>query len=1045
MANPQFSSDFDKALVAKLSKHFVEFQRNEESALQMICIELSNEQNVALPCWKHLRTYFKRSLVLKLSQYTKDHELVDRLQYPYLRKVYSVVIKFVDKGPSENPKENFVENALFIRSVIDGIYDPAVVAAYKRRGNKRTRVYVYINVSDPRYKLSADQRELLLQIERNNNKRRKNKPGHQLEAGTWHDAGSGAAVVLDGVPVTIETVASPTQPSSNGSARRLLDEESLDINTQEYDRIIKDSLEPEIPSPPKRRRFTITSDVGSEDSDNVTSSECEEDFIFIDPSDILTAYSGRVDVSRDPLQMTRSQQMLSPQVPSQSVPAADGEKDSVTSQPLFTPASGESAKTSTVPEKTVGAVDEVQDLDNPTDLTEVPYNCKFILVDSDGSDSELEISSGSAARTASSEDVVIVDQSSGESDSSLVQDNTESNPTEQRTIAEKADQSETAQVEERTTSSSGVADGSAAGPSLAIREEDLVAKSQPPTLILQEEAVVKGNRRAEDPPALPATEVTIDENATGTEHSVRSEADSAVHSGSESEILTVSSSDLSNVTPVEVVQPQQGNETGTTDEERPSNVALNVSSTTSDGLVANATVEPGKPAPQLPVVKREPVIRDLDLDELTEIPDNCKNLFLDSDSDSDSDSDGDDQTADSAVENPNGPVTNCESAAGIASDSDVVRAAQNVGFNQQVTTVSIPTEKRTTAEQSAGKTSIVEESEPPQIPNQIPERTRNVEDGSVLPQGNLVANNQPPNETSTAEGSRSTQHAEKPPDAESVPDERENADLAEASSSAAANVEFAQPGQSNNIAAENPSKDSAVDAGRNTSSNDSTQDTSWQTIEELTVYEDQIVPRVELESVELPKVPSINGVDEPVPQPTVPHRWAAHHRALEPVIRSHAALYDTLRQRWPQLFHRSPTSLFCDLNSLNGAIASTLFATLAKPTDVVQLVQMRAMVDALALRIAHGVTPQELDPTQRPLRRPVLAERNWEVVVTALESLEEEEESPAVKRIKISETGSSGFSLESNSPVVICLSDSEDSPSLRLPVRKKRQYRIRQN
>lgn len=101
------------------------------------------------------------------------------------------------------------------------------------------------------------------------------------------------------------------------------------------------------------------------------------------------------------------------------------------------------------------------------------------------------------------------------------------------------------------------------------------------------------------------------------------------------------------------------------------------------------------------------------------------------------------------------------------------------------------------------------------------------------------------------------------------------------------------------------------------------------------------------------------------------------------------------------------------------------------------------MVDPLAIRIAYGLTPLELERAQQAANRshrPVLAERKWNIVV---ESVEGGDWSPAPKRIKISEAGYASYTVQSNSPVVICLSDSEDSPSVQLPVRKRRQPRVR--
>ncbi|EDS28343.1 conserved hypothetical protein [Culex quinquefasciatus] len=314
MTNPQYSFAFSKKLIETLAKHFEEVQRDEQSGWKRIALELNDFDGVPLQCWQVLRAYFKRSLVFKLSKtrFTDDQELIDRLQYPYLRKVYSITVSFVDKAPNE--KENAEDNVLFTKSVLDGTYDPAVVAMYKRYACKGRRVSVYINVNDPRYKLRADQRELLMQIEQR--RARKHKPVRQLEAGVWHDAASGSRVGgTEGDPVVIEQVASPVQ-KANGSVRRLLDDESLDINTQEYEQMMKDSLEPQLLSLPKRRRFTIDSTVDSEEEQDeleatsvidLTSSdsECQNSIVFVDPNDQFA--NSLFNATHDPLQMSNAQ------------------------------------------------------------------------------------------------------------------------------------------------------------------------------------------------------------------------------------------------------------------------------------------------------------------------------------------------------------------------------------------------------------------------------------------------------------------------------------------------------------------------------------------------------------------------------------------------------------------------------------------------------------------------------------------------------------------------------------------------------------------
>ncbi|XP_039440971.1 mucin-17-like [Culex pipiens pallens] len=474
MTNPQYSFAFSKKLIETLAKHFEEVQRDEQSGWKRIALELNDFDGVPLQSWQELRAYFKRSLVFKLSKtrFTDDQELIDRLQYPYLRKVYSITVSFVDKAPNE--KENAEDNVLFTKSVLDGTYDPAVVAVYKRYACKGRRVFVYINVNDPRYKLRADQRELLMQIEQR--RARKHKPVRQLEAGVWHDAASGSRVGgTEGDPVVIEQVASPVQ-KANGSVRRLLDDESLDINTQEYEQMMKDSLEPQLPSLPKRRRFTIDSTVDSEEEQDeleatsvidLTSSdsECQNSIVFVDPNDQFA--NSLINATHDPLQMSNAQLEANSQESQEG-----GEKDTVTSEPLFTPSSGESAKNNSEhpvePEQTVSQ--------EPARKAEVQNV---------SSDAVPVVQSSSSAKTLMADIAAITNQHEV--------------PLQ---LPNKAPIDE-----ERST---------APASSEIIRAEDLVAKSQPPTLILKEEPSPAGESRPpvtvkeeslDDPPARSAKKV----------------------------------------------------------------------------------------------------------------------------------------------------------------------------------------------------------------------------------------------------------------------------------------------------------------------------------------------------------------------------------------------------------------------------------------------------------------------------------------------------------------------------------------------------------
>lgn len=216
-----------------------------------------------------------------------------------------------------------------------------------------------------------------------------------------------------------------------------------------------------------------------------------------------------------------------------------------------------------------------------------------------------------------------------------------------------------------------------------------------------------------------------------------------------------------------------------------------------------------------------------------------------------------------------------------------------------------------------------------------------------------------------------------------------------------------------------------------------------------------------------PEVVLVVPEETPVAAKSKLQRWQAHHAALEPFVRSHRTLYDTLRQRWPQLFQPG-SSLFRNLNDISSVIFTTLFPHL-NPSNPGRMVKLRFMVDHLVFRIVYGTNLQELRGPKEPARlppspppAPTLAEeverhtqRTWEIEVTSSSSSKSGAAAPpASKRIRI-ESSSAGSVLGRDagngngqngidvSTITIELSDSEDSPSVVLPVRKKRNYRIR--
>ncbi|XP_055642431.1 uncharacterized protein LOC129779168 isoform X2 [Toxorhynchites rutilus septentrionalis] len=335
------STAFNNSIVKKLAEYYTDYCRDEITTWKRITLELLNEhedQQYNKLSWQDLRNYFKRSLVYHLSQLeiAGNSELVDRLQYPYLRKVYVVTIMLLDHYPANtsNHKINnsiVRDNKLFIKYITNGNYDPLVVDAFKRHGKKGVRVYVPINVEDPIYQLTKDEIQFLFRVEQirtDYNKRGKERSQVPPTA----SATAGSPVVLDGVPVQIQNA---SQSRNCFSVRNLLEEESLTVNTQEYADIIKESLEQELP--PLVQSVMNDDTEGSLTFANRSNFSCRNEVVYLDQDEILNA-TGMLVVNQDPLYLSCQSNNISRRTSSVCG------NESVNLSAMLTPCSGNSSR-----------------------------------------------------------------------------------------------------------------------------------------------------------------------------------------------------------------------------------------------------------------------------------------------------------------------------------------------------------------------------------------------------------------------------------------------------------------------------------------------------------------------------------------------------------------------------------------------------------------------------------------------------------------------------------------------------------------------------
>lgn len=136
------------------------------------------------------------------------------------------------------------------------------------------------------------------------------------------------------------------------------------------------------------------------------------------------------------------------------------------------------------------------------------------------------------------------------------------------------------------------------------------------------------------------------------------------------------------------------------------------------------------------------------------------------------------------------------------------------------------------------------------------------------------------------------------------------------------------------------------------------------------------------------------------------NRWFVHHQVLEHTVSRRLDLLAILRIRFPQLFQRTESSIQgCELYALTSTFDSTLFGSLRESTGIVRAFERQAMVQALVVRMAFGMSPPEMERQSAPpavvpsRRRPAVAE--FYVPVPDADGEEKEGTSSPPKRVKI--------------------------------------------
>uniref|UniRef100_A0A182QTF1 Uncharacterized protein n=1 Tax=Anopheles farauti TaxID=69004 RepID=A0A182QTF1_9DIPT len=246
----QHTIEFDSALVTLLVKNETNLENNDEQLWRRIASGICEVSGKSIG-WKELRQYYKFYVVTKLKKIINDQQLIDKLQYAWLERVYKVRVLYNCVGSTQSDPLVVARNKLLIKYAIDNRYDGKIVSTFKRLHNPQLLNKISINVENPAYELTKDLQLFLLKPTKLRNLERLGKrfssklaklPWYHQPAVTGQQrnhqhsvAVSGSPILLDNASVCIEDASLPnTCNSDEFSPRDLLEKESLNIKTQEF-------------------------------------------------------------------------------------------------------------------------------------------------------------------------------------------------------------------------------------------------------------------------------------------------------------------------------------------------------------------------------------------------------------------------------------------------------------------------------------------------------------------------------------------------------------------------------------------------------------------------------------------------------------------------------------------------------------------------------------------------------------------------------------------------------------------------------------------
>uniref|UniRef100_A0A182TKG2 Uncharacterized protein n=1 Tax=Anopheles melas TaxID=34690 RepID=A0A182TKG2_9DIPT len=255
-----FSAEHNQLLVLKLVEH-IDDPCSEQERWENIAEEIMFETGENYP-WRTVRMHYKQRIVSLLKEYTDDQRMIDRLQYPFLDRVYKLRVQYRVSALVLQDPAIIARNKLIIKYEIDPRFDADVVKVFKRYHT--SSVQICINVQDPAYELSERWQKFLLKPTKSRHRLKMtmcddlwfsrfpaymNRTAREAPVAVTQQSSqescSSSVILLDNVPVRIEMNDSPESVQGNGNVDKPIDANVPPRSTHASDGSVSTSEEPQ--------------------------------------------------------------------------------------------------------------------------------------------------------------------------------------------------------------------------------------------------------------------------------------------------------------------------------------------------------------------------------------------------------------------------------------------------------------------------------------------------------------------------------------------------------------------------------------------------------------------------------------------------------------------------------------------------------------------------------------------------------------------------------------------------------------------------------